>query len=113
MAPKRRVPLTAIFADIPTPPCDPHRDTQGAGSKSAPAGRQPKRSAESDLYNPTAKAQVLCHASNDGLDGTVWLSQAVVFRDRHGLPAAPVNRHTRQSTPNAALGSAERVPIAE
>ncbi len=27
------------------------------------------------------KRVVLCHASNDGLGGTVWRSQAVVFRD--------------------------------
>ena len=41
---------------------------------------------------------VLCYALIEGLGGTVWRSQAVVFRMLHGLPAAPVGSATQTAT---------------
>ena len=43
---------------------------------------------------------VLRQPSSDGLGGTVWRSQAVLSRARHGLPTASGDRATRQRKPD-------------
>ena len=48
------------------------------------------------VITTTTVLLVLCHALIEGLGGTVWRSQAVVFRRLHGLPAAPIDRATHQ-----------------
>ena len=55
------------------------------------------------VITTTTVLLVLCHALIEGLGGTVWRSQAVVFRGLHGLPAAPVHRATHQNTIDRAL----------
>ncbi len=47
---------------------------------------------------------MLCRALMEWLGGTVWRSQAVVSRNLHGLPTAPVDRATPQGTADRALG---------
>ena len=50
-----------------------------------------------------------CQASIDRLGGTVWRSQAVVFRDLHGLPTSSVDRATHHSTLDRALVRSQRI----